>query len=107
MTKVRRQLPSLDREKVEFLVEDAAPEQISLPMQELAFMITNTIYSSPQLLEALNTLVVNWILQSIPKKQITNLLADSNNSEECVRLFINSLEAVVSSLAQTQGVNNG
>lgn len=98
----RSKLPSLKEQKINKNDEDN--ETIPLPIQELAFMIVNTIYSEPQLLEQLNTLVANWILDTYSKQQVTKLLLDTNNSEQYVQLLVQSLGNVVSSLAKTQEV---
>lgn len=90
----------------ELVTQDIA---IPLPIQEIAFMIVNKVYETPDLLEGLIKSVEVWILHNLSESHITELLTNPTEiiSKELNGILLESLTSLISDLAEVNEKKNG
>ena len=82
---------------------------IPLQTQEIAFMIVNKVYATPELLEGLIKSVELWIIHNLTEDHITELLTNPAEriNKELNDILLESLTSIISDLAEVNEKNNG
>lgn len=87
----RKTLPNPDPERL----PNPEHQDISLATQELAYMIVNKIFSNPELVEKLISIVTNWLQENLTQRHLSQLLrSDSGIIEDYNNLLTSALNMI-------------
>lgn len=94
--------PDIKENLIGEIREQEINHAIPLAIQELAYMIVNRIYNSPELLENLIKSIESWILQNLSKAHIEALLTAPTDiiHKEISEILLKSLTSIISELSE-------